>query len=240
MPRFSLLSSRRYSILSAFTLVELLVTVAILVILTALLFPTINSSIARAKSAQCATNLQQLGLAFTLYSAENNNTLPASYVLGNNAPDNNWWYPISKYTGATPMAYNWTTDPNSVMACSMRPPFHCPTVKNSDPGFPFNAWISYKMNFQFRYQTTENASFVTTGVSRSRIPSPSKVLLLSEGRVTPEFFDYKTNDIPYGLQYPHGGKLNALFLDGHVESFTQASLMIGTTWDDMANHPFDN
>jgi prepilin-type processing-associated H-X9-DG protein len=214
--------------------------VAIIATLAALLFPAINSSIARAKSAQCASNLQQLGLAFTLYSTENNNTLPPSYVIGSNGPDNNWWYPISKYTGATPMVYNWITAPNSVMACSMRPPFHCPTVKNPDPAIGANAWVSYKMNYQFRLQTTGNNLLVTTGVSRSRIPSPSKVLLLAEGRQTPEFWDYQITDIPYGLQYPHGGKLNALFLDGHVESFTQAALMNGTTWADMANHPFDN
>jgi prepilin-type N-terminal cleavage/methylation domain-containing protein len=54
----------------AFTLVELLVVVAILVVLAALIFPVFARSKARAKLTDCQTRLRQFGLAHTLYRGD--------------------------------------------------------------------------------------------------------------------------------------------------------------------------
>ena len=60
-----------------FTLVELLVVVAIIGILGALLMPTVAGMRARARSAQCKANLRNLGAAAISY-AHSYNELPAS------------------------------------------------------------------------------------------------------------------------------------------------------------------
>ncbi|MCW3060907.1 MAG: prepilin-type N-terminal cleavage/methylation domain [Capsulimonas sp.] len=59
-----------------FTLIELLVVIAIVCILAALIFPAFASSRAKARQSVCASNLRQLGVAFTLYSDDNDQYFP--------------------------------------------------------------------------------------------------------------------------------------------------------------------
>jgi prepilin-type N-terminal cleavage/methylation domain-containing protein/prepilin-type processing-associated H-X9-DG protein len=72
----------------AFTLIELMVVIAIIGILAALLLPTLGRSKASARSAACLSNLHQVGLALQLYVDENENHLPLMWdaPLGTNAP----------------------------------------------------------------------------------------------------------------------------------------------------------
>jgi len=56
----------------AFTLLELLVVLAITGIIAAVLFPVVGRARERGRRAACASNLYQLGLAFTLYRQDYN------------------------------------------------------------------------------------------------------------------------------------------------------------------------
>jgi prepilin-type processing-associated H-X9-DG protein len=60
----------------AFTLIELLTIVAIVVILTGLLLPSGTSCKAKAPRIKCVNNLKNVGLAFRIYSADNNDRFP--------------------------------------------------------------------------------------------------------------------------------------------------------------------
>lgn len=71
-------SARRRRDLSAFTLVELLVVLGIVVILTALLMPGLKTVREAANRLSCASNLRQLGYAITNYATDNAEYMPAT------------------------------------------------------------------------------------------------------------------------------------------------------------------
>ena len=71
----------------SFTLVELLVVVAILGLLAGLLIPAITKAIASGKTGKATGNLRQIGILINSYVSENNNCLPILIDwtnLGNN------------------------------------------------------------------------------------------------------------------------------------------------------------
>ena len=62
----------------AFTLLELLVAIAIIGILAALLLPTLSSARQRAWTTQCNSNLHQIGLGMKMFADENGDLYPES------------------------------------------------------------------------------------------------------------------------------------------------------------------
>jgi len=62
-----------------FTLVEMLVVVAIIAILASIMFPVFSRARAAARKTACASNLRQIGTAFELYIGDNDECFPDAY-----------------------------------------------------------------------------------------------------------------------------------------------------------------
>ena len=88
--------SRRHK---GFTLIELLVVIAIIGILAAMVFPVFARARESARKAVCLSNVKNLALAFQMYFADNNDTMPPeehrreALDYFNTAPGGKTWDP---------------------------------------------------------------------------------------------------------------------------------------------------
>src|ERR1700733_10848027 len=76
---------------AGFSLIELLVSMAIVGVLLALLFPAVQSSREAARRTSCKNQLRQLGLALHLYHDAHRCFPPGSYVMGPSFPMQSGW-----------------------------------------------------------------------------------------------------------------------------------------------------
>ena len=90
----------------AFTLIELLVVIAIIAVLAALLTPALQNATEKGRTAVCASNLRQVGVAMMLHLRDSDFLLPygATHVV---YFGQDWAVELAPYLGISPDDPNW-------------------------------------------------------------------------------------------------------------------------------------
>jgi prepilin-type N-terminal cleavage/methylation domain-containing protein/prepilin-type processing-associated H-X9-DG protein len=95
---------------SGFTLIELLVVIAIIAILAAILFPVFAQAREKARASSCLSNQKQIGLAFSMYAQDYDETYPYPYFQDTDQ----WWeHMVNGYIKAT--------DKGGILTCPSAP-----------------------------------------------------------------------------------------------------------------------
>jgi prepilin-type N-terminal cleavage/methylation domain-containing protein/prepilin-type processing-associated H-X9-DG protein len=194
---------------SGFTLLELLVAVAIIAILAAMLLPAIGRGKARAHSAQCVNNLRQWGLAMRAYADDNDDVLPhrgqGVQVLTRIDRPEDWFNALPYYFGSKCF--------QALFASGQAPRpgansiFICPDA--NDPGS--NYFLAYAMNMNLSPWSLPHPT-------RFRdIVRPSQVVAMADG--PGQYSATYPSANPYSAMPRHGLRANLLFLGGQVKAY---------------------
>ncbi len=209
-----------------FTLVELLVVIAVIGILASMLLPSLQKAREKGRQALCTSNLKQFGVAVEMYISENDSRFPARTYNGKNSQGRSWLgkngaaggrysdehsvdkRPLNPYLGID-------SDASSFIAqCSS-------DNKSSSYGSYYNKYgSSYRANVKTdgnRMQSLANYSTgegVNLGFSSSKVVNTSETFCISEyGGISVIYYT--------GSKYKwHFGDKNRwlyLFIDGSVK-----------------------
>lgn len=227
---------------AAFTLVELLVVVAIIGILAGLLLPALTRAKARGQGTFCMNNLRQLGLALHLYAGDHGDRLP--YNMGADG---------IRRTVADGTLLNWA---NNVMTWELDPAntnhilmsrgsfgayaggvaglFRCPSDRvlsgiQEEAGWKervrsvsMNAMIGNAGEFLDGSVNTNNPGYYQF-FKLSDIPAPFQIFAfveehpdsINDGYFLNRYGSHEWIDLPASY---HAGAANFLFSDGHAET----------------------
>lgn len=181
----------------AFTLVELLVAIAIIGVLAGLLFTAGTATRAKSKALVCQSNLRQMGVALRLYESDHKGRLPSS----------------SHLRAADGTSLSWI----NTLAAYLGPDFigRCPSV----PDHP--AKVTYALNDLLTDASGEgmlvaslrnpSATFAIGEIALNQSSEHFHFAGAARGRVTSAFFKSFVN------VECHGRGANYLFIDAHVE-----------------------
>ncbi len=188
-----------------YSLVELLVALLLVAILASIVVPVARSFISRGRSANCASNLRQIGMAVMMYASDNHMRLPVTSHQ-RSAGGRSWTLTLQPYASGT-LSFKCPADPD-------RKRIYTYTIND--------------------YLTPNPAGAPDMDYSRlASIPRPAETLMFGEATASYRSIDhFHFTDYRGGVMPPevfesqvstsaHLKHANHLFADGHVETLSR-------------------
>lgn len=200
----------------AFTLVELLVVVAIVAMLISLLLPAVHAARGAARRIQCMNNLKQIGIAFHCYLDDHDGRFPRSSHSALAFREIPWGYAIAPYIDPSVDSKSGALPSGLINGL-----YRCP-----DDERPNEQTWGYGKNVWFELQSSETGELLgrergPTYTHLQRIRATSRTVLLAELN-THSWSDHVMAHFWYlgGVTEVatarHAGRSNFLWVDGHV------------------------
>ncbi len=237
------LPSRKTFKINIFTLIELLIVVAIIAILAGMLLPALNKARAKGQSASCQSNLKQFGVAVAAYQTDNNDY--NCYAECNTGWNAIWFHTLASYCGLKSTGDLDSSD-NTLEAARTVKLWLCPAQVPDKTDFAMRFRFSYVANNSsrkglgsgenppavFGLYAPNNGNYHSIKIQMLRQPSKvsgiadhDRVATSGAGKVRYAFYSWdskpaKTDIEGMGLSFRHSGSPNAMFMDGHVGALT--------------------
>lgn len=226
-----------------FTLLELLVVVAIIGILAAVLLPALARGRAQARSVECVNNLRQLYLALTMFAAENNGRyVPAAPDIAEPGGGLTRWHgvrpsitePFDSQQGPLAEYLAFGVVKECPVFTEFRTREDSPNAFDEGTGgYGYNA--AYIGGTAYMNEFPESYAVATKD---ARVQDPVNTILFADAALPQDgyiieysFIEppyYPTPDQPKGnkdwglmapsIHFRHGGRANVLWADGHITS----------------------
>lgn len=206
-----------------FTLVELLVTIAVIAILAALLFPALKTARERGVSIICAGNLKQQGIAFGMYRADYDDYFPQPRETNTPADESyfydDWANKLASYVTSRD-SFRGYSRKKTVFSCKSPRIVH-PGIESAYRDGTMSKFYNTMYDL-FHYCANRHLSSDNDGGSPARasgIGIPGATALVMENcSCSPSTSGWMW--CRYNGCAPHVRRSNALFCDAHVESIS--------------------
>ena len=190
-----------------FTLIELLIVIAIIAILAALLLPTIERVRARARRAQCTSQLRQIGIAFVSFSHDHNGDL--SMRISTNSGGSSEFNQLANHIGGGFFFAAGHFQPLSNYMANARV-LVCPVDRRAEAG-------------EFATLQNENISYFVNASGRA---GNSDSIIAGDANLADDGVQFVTG-VGHRLRWTrerHHFSGNVLFGDAHVEQWNSFTL----------------
>lgn len=192
-----------------FTLVELLVAIAIIMLLAGIAFPILGGMREKGRQTACASNLHQLYLACRMYAEDYDGYLPiySNRILRD---DPMWDHRVGGPYPAADVLHSILTP-----YAQHRRVWYCP----SDPiaGQDVTKWGVYHLysSYCFWFRTDPPVSISTpVRLTTGQDQEPDSYELIRETNTS--IAQNRRSDPEYGAGCEHFGFMNTVYLDGHM------------------------
>lgn len=191
-----------------FTLIELVIVIAIIIILAGILFPALLSAKRKASQVKCMSHLRQVGLAIQMYANDNDNLAPiGGYDTVAVAQAGQ---PTQQPPLPAGIRVQWQDILLSTAYLRSADVLICPTAPAADNPYAY----------RYSYGANHWVMGWSAGANLDAIPYPSYTVLATEkvGYDWPAWPPTERANNPYyfPLDPRHEDQLNVLYCDGHV------------------------